>query len=197
MKKTDNQHVIRMKFINLKHFRQDKGLSQKELVAITGLPQSSISYIENGYQEIRKNQLDALEQAFPEVDFSTYIFESATYPYLSNARQHEIDSKRNFNGDWSRPTPLMKIEGMDILITMGRAFVSFDGEIVLDRNDGTFRNLGFYVIEPDSLGFSTLINQLSEKEWFNDDLYEDFKRCYFIACLIVGERPVAQIKVEY
>ena len=40
-----------MKFINLKRFRQDRCLSQKELVAITGLPQSTVSYIE---MDIRK-----------------------------------------------------------------------------------------------------------------------------------------------
>lgn len=50
-----------MKFINLKQFRKDKNLSQKELVALTGLPQSTVSYLENGYQEVRENQLLVLK----------------------------------------------------------------------------------------------------------------------------------------
>lgn len=183
-----------MKFINLKQFRQDRGLSQKELVAITGLPQSTVSYIENGYQEIRENQLTALKQAYPDADFVQYIYESSSYPYLTNLSRHEMEADRKFPGDWSRPTPLDRIDGTDILVKMGRASVSFDGDIVLDRNDGTFLNLGYYVIEPDSLGVSDLIDRLTEKEWFNDELYEDFKRCYLIACRLVGKRPAAQVK---
>lgn len=186
-----------MKFINLKRFRQDRCLSQKELVAITGLPQSTVSYIENGYQEIRENQLAVLKQAFPDTDFVQYIYESTSYPYLSNGRLHEIETDRKFAGDWSRPNPLERIEGMDILMTMGRASVSFDGNIVLDRNDGTFLNLGYYVIEPDLFSDSDLIYHLTEKAWFNDELYEDFKRCYFIACRLVGKRPVKQLKMDY
>lgn len=105
-----------------------------------------------------------------------------------------MEADRKFPGDWSMPTPLDRIDGADILVKMGRASVSFDGDIVLDRNDGTFLNLGYYVIEPDSLGVSDLIDRLTEKEWFNDELYEDFKRCYLIACRLVGKRPVAQVK---
>lgn len=186
-----------MKFINLKQFRQDRSLSQKELVAITGLPQSTVSYIENGYQEIRENQLMVLKQAYPDADFSRYIYESASYPYLTNSNRHKTEANRKFPGDWSRPAPLDKIDGIDILMKMGRASVSFDGDIVLDRNDGTFLNLGYYVIEPDLLGDSDLIDHLTEKEWFNDELYEDFKRCYLIACRLVGKRPVVQIKTDY
>lgn len=87
-----------MKFINLKQFRQDRSLSQKELVAITGLPQSTVSYIENGYQEIRENQLEVLKKAFPDADFARYIYMSASYPYLTNARQHDIEANRKFRG---------------------------------------------------------------------------------------------------
>ena len=91
-----------MKFINLKQFRQDRSLSQKELVAITGLPQSTVSYIENGYQEIRENQLEVLKKAFPDADFARYIYRyiymSASYPYLTNARQHDIEANRKFRG---------------------------------------------------------------------------------------------------
>lgn len=186
-----------MKFINLKQFRQDRSLSQKELVAITGLPQSTVSYIENGYQEIRENQLEVLKKAFPDADFARYIYMSASYSHLTKARHQETWANRKFPGDWSSPTPLDKIDGIDILMQMGRASVSFDGDIVLDRNDGTFLNIGYYVIEPDLFGDRDLIDHLTGKEWFNDELYEDFKRCYLIACRLVGKRPVKQIKMDY
>ena len=42
---------------------------------------------------------------------------------------------------------------------MGRASISFGGDIVLDRNDGTFLNIGYYVIEPDLFGNRYLIGQ--------------------------------------
>ena len=72
-----------MKFINLKQFRKDKNLSQKELVALTGLPQSTVSYLENGYQEVRENQLLVLKRVFPDDEVSQYIYESDSYPSLS------------------------------------------------------------------------------------------------------------------
>lgn len=186
-----------MKFINLKQFRQDRSLSQKELVAITGLPQSTVSYIENGYQEIRDNQLAMLKKAFPGTDFSLYFYESDSYPYLTHARRHQIEMKRTFPGDWSRPAPVDNTEGVDILLKMGRASVSFEGDILLDRNDGTFQSFGIYVIKPILLENSQLVNLLTKEKWFDDELYEDFKRCYLIACRLAGKQPVNQIKVEY
>ena len=185
-----------MKFINLKQFRKYKNLSQKELVALTGLPQSTVSYLENGYQEVRENQLLVLKRVFSDDEVSQYIYESDSYPSLSQSRIHEEEKNRTFPGDWSRPNPVDKIDGIPILMKMGRASISFGGDIVLDRNDGTFLNIGYYVIEPDLFGYRYLIDLLIEKGWFNDELYEDFKRCYFITCRLVGKRPVKQIKMD-
>lgn len=184
-----------MKFINLRQFRKDKNLTQKELVSITGLPQSTVSYIENGYQEIREHQLAVLRHAFPEVSFAPYIYESSTYPNLNNTPQHDVVSNRTFPGDWSKPCPMGQVDGLSILMKMGRAAVSFEGHIVLDRNDGTFMNFGYHVINPDSLGNSRLMEHLTTKGWFNDELYEDFKRCYLIACCLVGKSPVKQVQM--
>lgn len=186
-----------MKFINLKQFRKDKDISQKKLVALTGLPQSTISYIENGYQEVRENQLIVLSRAFPEDDLSKYIYESESYPTLGQSKIHKKENNQTYSGDWSRPNPVDRVEGLDILMKMGRASISFDGNIILDRNDGTYLNFGYYVIKPDLFGDSELIYHLTHKGWFNDELYEDFKRSYFIACCLVGKRPVKQIKLDY
>ena len=195
--KFNTQIVRRMQFINLKQFRQDKNLSQKELVDLSGLPQSTVSYIENGYQDVRGNQLAALKQAFPDVDFSQYIHESDSYPNIPKPKLLDEEANRKFRGDWSRPNPVDRIEGMDVLMKMGRASISFEGDIILDRNDGTFLNLGYYVLEPDLFDDADLIDHLTEKGWFNDELYEDFKRCYLIACRLVGKQPVKQIKLDY
>lgn len=186
-----------MKFLNLKQFRKDKDLSQKKLVALTGLPQSTISYIENGYQEVREKQLAVLRRAFPEADLSKYIYESDSYPSLSQSKPLKEESNQTFPGDWSRPNPVDKVEGLEILMKMGRVSISFDGYILLDRNDGTYLNIGYYVINPDLFGETDLIDHLTQKGWFNDGLYEDFKRCYLIACCLVGKRPVKQVKINY
>ena len=80
---------------------------------------------------------------------------------------------------------------------MGRISISFDGDMILDRNDGTFETLGYHFIEPERLQSDSLINGLTEKEWFDDELLEDFKRCYLIACGLTGKVPVPQIKGNY
>ena len=92
-----------MRFINLKLFRKERGLSQKELVRETGLPQSSVSYIENGYQEVSESHLELLKRAYPDVDFTPYFYESDHYPYSAVAKARHEDDIRKFEGDWSTP----------------------------------------------------------------------------------------------
>lgn len=48
-------------------------MSQKEFVKKTGLPQSTVSYLENGYQALYPKQLEQIEEAFPEENISAYI----------------------------------------------------------------------------------------------------------------------------
>lgn len=66
--------------------------------------------------------------------------------------------------------------------------------MLLDRNDGTFNSLGYYEIDPEGLMDSHIIDHLVSKAWFNDEIYEDFKRCYLIACRLAGREPTVQIK---
>lgn len=186
-----------MKFINLKLFRKERGLSQKQLVSDTGLPQSTVSYIENGYQEVSVSHLEVFKRAYPEVDFAPYIYESEGYPYAILKKSKGENDIRKFEGDWSAPNPICLIGKYKVLLKMGRIYISFDGDLILDRNDGTFETLGYHFIEPERLGSDNLISGLTEKEWFDDELFEDFKRCYPIACWIVGKMPVPQIKANY
>lgn len=183
-----------MKFINLKKFREDRELTQKDLVRITGLPQSTVSYIENGLQEICEKHLDTLKSVFPDVDFSPYIYESDNYAYSVITRNLDEDEKRKFEGDWSTPSPIERIDRTDILLVMGRVSVSFDGDILLDRNDGSFKYMGYYHLGPERFESECLVEYLASKPWFDDEIYEDFKRCYLIVCRLTGREPVSQTK---
>ena len=186
-----------MRFINLKLFREERGLSQKKVVRDTGLPQSTVSYIENGYQEVSENHLERLKRTYPDADFSPYIYESEEYPYSIVKKSSPAEEVRKFEGDWSMPNPICHIGKHKVLLKMGRIFVSFDGDIIMDRNDGSFERLGYYFIEPEMLERGDLISGLTAKDWFDDELFEDFKRCYPLACGLTGRRPVLQLKGNY
>lgn len=186
-----------MKFINLKLFRKERGLNQKQLVNDVGLPQSTVSYIENGYQEVSENHLEKLKNAYPDVDFSSYLYEREDYPYSVMKKHLHKEDIRKFEGDWSSPNPICQIGKSQVLLKMGRIYISFDGEIIIDRNDGSFERLGYHFIEPEMLESCDLIKGLTAKEWFDDELFEDFKRCYPIACRLVGKMPIKQIKQNY
>lgn len=186
-----------MRFINLKLFRKERGMSQKQLVKNTGLPQSTVSYIENGYQEVSESHLETFKRTYPDADFDTYIYESNDYPYSIVKKSRYEEDFRKFEGDWSTPNPICYIGKYKVLLKMGRISISFEGDIIMDRNDGSFERLGYHFIEPDMLERSDLISGLTEKDWFNDELFEDFKRCYPVACWLVGKKPVVQIKPNY
>lgn len=183
-----------MRFINLKKFREDNGLTQKELVRMTGLSQSTVSYMENRLQEICEKHLSTLKEVFPSTDFSQYIYESKSYARAVVNRDNDEEAHRNFEGDWSTPSPIERIGSSEILLSMGRVSVTKDGYMLLDRNDGTFNSLGYYEIDPEGLMDSHIIDHLVSKAWFNDEIYEDFKRCYLIACRLAGREPTVQIK---
>jgi len=41
-----------MKLINLRQFRKEQGLTQKQFAESMKIPQSTVSYLENGRQEV-------------------------------------------------------------------------------------------------------------------------------------------------
>lgn len=91
----------------------------------------------------------------------------------------------NFPGDWDKPTPVRTIQDDPILLEMGKVAVAFDGTIWIN---------GHYDIAPDRLRGKDWILHLTEKLWFDTDMYEDFKRCYYIACKLSGQEPTHQIR---
>lgn len=95
------------------------------------------------------------------------------------------------------PNPVCHVGRTKVLLKMGRICISFDGLIIIDRNDGSFEKLGYHLIEPEMLERGDLISGLAEKDWFDDEVFEDFKRCYPVACGLAGKKPVPQTKSNY
>ena len=181
-----------MKFINLKKFRKDRNLKQKTLVAQTGLQQSVVSYLENGYQEVTEMQLNALQKAYPDVDFEEYVYEQDGFPVAAAEHRPFVHTHRQYHGDWNKPTPLDNIQGHSILVKMGRINITGEGDLFLDKNDGTFSAIGYYHIPVKRLSDNHLLHSLTRKTWFDDEMYEHFKRCYALACSIAGVSSVNQ-----
>lgn len=180
-----------MKFINLKQFRKEYQLSQKQLVERIELPQSTVSYLENGLQEFSSLHEEILKKRFPDVDFTPYIFERNGY---ASSTIEQIASKRDFEGDWNSITPEATIGGIDILLIVRRIALSVNGILLLDKNNGSFSDIGYYIIQPSQLSNPHLLRELTLKEWFDNGIFEDFKRFYKIACGLAGIIPVSQEK---
>lgn len=184
-----------MKFINLKLFRKERGLTQRAFVKQVGLAQSTVSYLENGVIELKESHIDAIKQAFPEVNISDYMFEFETYPaHLGFQFKHQPDKEDPFPGMWTVPTPLEVVESLPILCKNGRVRIAFEGHIILDRNDGTFEEIGYHIIPPNKFSDKYLLAKLTKKSWFDSILYEEFKRAYLIGCKLAGIHPVEQEK---
>lgn len=184
-----------MKFINLKLFRREIGITQKELVTRIGLPQSVVSYLENGVMDLKEKHLMALNQAFPYQDFSQYIYESETYPQAIQFWETQpLKDTDPYPGMWTVPTPLEYVESLPILCKNGRVRIAFDGHIILDRNDGSFQEIGYHIIDPSKFSDKHLLAKLTQKSWFGNSLYEEFKRAYLIGCRLAGVHPIEQEK---
>lgn len=182
-----------MRFINLRKFRKERDLKQNSLAAMAGLQQSAVSYLENGYQEVTDVHLEALQQAFPDVNFSEYIYEQDSFPTAIVTNRPDLKHwRRLYQGDWNKPSPIDNIQGHDILVKLGRINITGDGDMFLDKNDGTLASLGYYHISVKRLSDTRLLHSLTQKSWFDENMYENFKRCYAIACKIAGVSPVEQ-----
>ncbi len=172
-------------------------MSQKELVQLTGLNQCTVSYLENGHQEVAEQHLEKLRTVFPEVDMESYIYDRETHLPPEKIRMDKSYTHNIIlNGDWSLPSPLEITEGMRIICRMGRILVSAYGDILLNKNDGSFSHQGYYVISHRKLEDPCIIQCLSQKEWFDAEMYEDFKRAYFIGCKIADTHPMKQLRPD-
>lgn len=187
-----------MKFINLKQFRKERGMSQKELVEKTGFSQCLVSYLENAHQEITDYQLGILREVFPEDNVESYVYEKSSYGVPERMSPSKSPSRHLIEeGDWTVPSPIDIVEGFKVICKMGRILLTQEGDLLLNRNDGSFSHRGYHIITHDKLDSSELISQLCQKDWFDAELFESFKRAYVVACGMAGIKPVEQSKSNH
>lgn len=186
-----------MKFINLKLFRNERNLTQRQLGEALQLPQSTISYLENGLQEATDHLLECIKSIFQVNDLDGYVYERKTFhnPDVLHLTSHE---KKDiiFNNDWNEMMPIDTIEGFAVICKAGRINIAKDGTLLIDRNTGIGYCLSYYVICTNRFNDSNLLLSLTDKKWFDDETLEDFKRAYYIACSIAGILPAQQLKEE-
>ena len=186
-----------MKFINLKLFRNERNLTQRQLGEALQLSQSTISYLENGLQEATDYLLQCIKSTFQVDNLDGYIYERKTFHnpgvlHLTSQEQKDII----FNNDWDEIGPIETIEGFPVICKSGRINIAKDGTLLIDRNTGTGFCLSYYIICPDKFIDSNLLLSMVDKKWFDDEILEDFKRAYYIGCRIAGISPAHQLKEE-
>lgn len=184
-----------MKFINLKQFRKERGLTQRQLGEALHLPQSTISYLENGLQEVTDYLLDCIKQEYEVENIEVYVYERKTFHNPGELHISGLEKKEALsNSDWNEMEPIDIIDDFPIISKTGRINIAKDGTLLIDRNTGSGYCLSYYVISPDKFADSRLFLSIIEKDWFDDETLEDLKRAYFIGCRIVGVYPVQQVK---
>ncbi len=183
-----------MKFFNLKQFRKERNITQREFAIALGISQSVASYMENGTMEITDYQIDKVSQLYQVDNIEPYVYERDTYvsPEIKSARNAK-DKPRLRTEDWNNPTPV-RIFGNKVSICQHQHIhVTMDGTLILDPNNGLGFGLPPYIIEAKKLSCSELIKTLSNKEWFDDEMFEGFKRMYVIACALANVEPTIQL----
>lgn len=184
-----------MKFINLKQLRKERGLTQEQLGKALKLPQSTISYLENGLQEVTDFLLKKIKQTFSIDNLDGYVYERKTFHEpKKTSLERETELAVIFNKDWDRPTPVDNLEGFPIVCKTGRIGIAMDGSLVIDRNMGIGYLISCYVVSPEKFVKEDLLLSITSKEWLDLDMFEDFKRAYYIGCRIAGIPPVKQLK---
>lgn len=184
-----------MKFINLKQFRKEQGLTQQQLGQALRLPQSTISYLENGLQEVTDYLLSCIKQTFAIDNLDAYVYERKSFHNPEKSHLSGLERKEIFlDSEWNEIEPIDIIDGFPIICKNGRVNIAKNGTLLIDRNTGSGYCLSHYVISPDKFADSRLLLSMTEKKWFDDEILEDFKRAYFIGCRIVGIYPVQQLK---
>ena len=115
--------------------------------------------------------------------------------------------KRISKRDWDKPTHLFQLLDndkpfADIVCRIGKWAVSTEGDIaylyrddnMINISDGYLGTYDTYDIYNERLNEPDWILHLTGKDWFTEEVFEDFKRAYFVACKIAGVKPVVQKK---
>ena len=186
-----------MKFINLKLFRKEHGLTQQHLAEVLQLPQSTISYLENGLQEATDHLLNRIKGALKIDDIDGYIYERKTF---NDSERLFLAKKKEktaiFDMDWNELQPVEEIEGFQIVCKTGQISIAKDGTLLIDRNIGIGYRLNRYIIRPDKFDNPNLLLAISSRDWFDYDMFEDFKTAYYIVCRLLREKNTDKLKVQ-
>lgn len=186
-----------MKLINLKQFRKERGLTQTEFGKALKLPQSTVSYLENGLQEVSDYLIEQIKKAYNVDSLSKYLYERSCFHDRDAIVASLSDSNVSFlEDDWNEVAPIEFIENIPIICRIGAIYIGMDGSIAIDPNNGIGYKLNHYIIQSVCLDSTDIISRLLSKNWFDDLMYEDFKRAYLIACKLADIIPVKQEKPE-
>lgn len=178
----------------IKKMRKEQGLTQKQFAESMKIPQSTVSYLENGRQEVTDYLLSRIAKHYHVDNIEDYVYERDSFVdprCVQSLMDHSF--MQRYDGDWNNVTPIDIIEGFPIICKIGRVSLSKDGIILIDRNKGLGYRLTPLIIRPDEFEDSSLLYRLTTKEWFDDELFEDFKRAYFICCKLAEIHPMRQI----
>ncbi len=96
--------------------------------------------------------------------------------------------------DWDYANPIDILDGLPVVCKTGLINIAKDGTMVIDRNNGIGFRLGYYIIPPKQFIREDLLLSITTKDWFDLDMFEDFKRAYYIGCKVAGIQPVKQLK---
>lgn len=72
----------------LRDFRIDQGLTQKELMGILNISQTSISFVENGTRNLSKEQMSILVGRYGQELIDSYVSESSDATVQPNIREN-------------------------------------------------------------------------------------------------------------
>ena len=184
-----------MKFFNLRLFRQERNLFQWQFAEKVGITQSTASYLENASQEVTDYLLEKISQSFNVEDLSPYIYHQDSFGLQTFAAQKRIrQSNQTYKGDWNELRPIAYIDNFPIICKLGNVNVCPDGTILVLPPEILKIESGAYIIGPSRLNKESLLLKLTEKQWFNDSMFENFKRAYVIACALAKTKPAKQIK---
>lgn len=96
-----------MKLINLKQFRKERGLTQTEFGKALKLPQSTVSYLENGLQEVTDYLIEQIKKAYNVDSMSNYLYERSRFHDRDAIVASLSDSNVSFmDDDWNDVTPV-------------------------------------------------------------------------------------------
>lgn len=137
-------------------------------------------------------------------------FVKPTADWMEMRDSHDVEQKRIFSKDWDNPTPIFQLVEVannnkpyaDIICRIGNWVVSTKGDIaylyrddnMIESSEGYMGTEDTYDIDNERLDEEDWIIHLTEKVWFTEQCFEDFKRAYFVACKIAGVKPVKQVK---